>query len=186
MKRLFAAIKLYPDEQFLQVYYSLKQKLKYDKIKWVEPENIHLTLKFFGEIQENRFHDINKALSAVTKNHKPFKLSITRTGIFGSRYKPRIIWFGIDCPEIKLLGEDVLNTCNRFGFFYDRQNFVPHLTVGRIKNIENKKYFQKIIDQYSEAFLQTLNVMEFVLFESILHPTGPIYKVIERYPLICV
>ncbi|MFU8845056.1 MAG: 2'-5' RNA ligase family protein, partial [Bacteroidales bacterium] len=65
MKRLFAAIKVMPDEEFMRVFMTLKRDLKNEKIKWVDPENIHITLKFFGETPESKIPLINDVLSAV-------------------------------------------------------------------------------------------------------------------------
>jgi len=96
MKRIFAAIKLHPSDNFLQVYNDLKTSCKFDKINWVVPENIHITLKFFGETEEDKIEDINSILSDMSFRHSPFTLKLSDVGIFGSSYKPRVIWFGIN------------------------------------------------------------------------------------------
>jgi 2'-5' RNA ligase len=109
---------------------------------------------------------------------------LQKSGIFGSRYDPRVIWLGTNNnQELTALGEDVLNSLDVAGFSRDRQNFVPHLTLGRIKQLTNKKYFQEVIAQYHETFFQKLTVEQFYLFESILQPSGPVYKVLKSYDL---
>ncbi len=184
MKRLFVAVKLFPDENFLRVYYGLKKALHYEKIKWVEPENLHITLKFLGETPDNRIPAVHRVLQATAAEHSPFVFSLEKTGIFGSRYNPRVIWFGMEQADgVRTLGEDVLNGLHNAGFYRDRQNFVPHLTIGRIKHLENKRLFQKAVDNYKSAVLQKVTVDRFFLYQSILKPKGPVYIPLQEYVL---
>jgi len=181
-KRLFAAIKIEPDEDLLRVYYSLQQSLKHEKIKWVEPVNLHFTLKFFGETSETKIETINQVLQSIASEIEPFNLSISKTGIFGSSYNPKVIWFGFAEEEkLKKTGEIFLHFLDKVGFPSDRQNFVPHLTVARIKQINDKQYFQKVIDDFKEISLHKISVNEFYLFESILKPAGPVYRPQKRF-----
>jgi 2'-5' RNA ligase len=184
MKRLFAAVKIHPSPEFLKTYNSLKTGLKFCRITWVKPESIHVTLKFFGETDEKRIPDISKVLREVASNHKPFASELVNVGIFGSSYSPKVIWFGIEKAEpLKNLGNDVLRSVESIGWEPDRQNFVPHLTVGRIKDVPDKQLFQRIIDEHKKTWMQEISVQEFNLYESILNRDGPIYKVFETYIL---
>ncbi len=184
MKRLFVAVKIHPDRHFEGIYGELRKKLILDKIKWVELQNLHLTLKFLGKTSEENFSRIHSVLQEVVARHFCFELSLQTAGIFGSRYDPRIIWLGTNQnQELTILGEDVLNSLDAAGFPRDRQNFVPHLTLGRIKQLTNKKYFQEIILQYHEMFFQKLAVEQFFLYESILNPAGPVYRILKSYNL---
>ena len=184
MKRLFAAIKIHPSENYTSRYLSLKNSLKDEKIRWVDPENIHITLKFFGETPEHHIPGINMALKKASNGVSPFELSLTNTGIFGSSSKARVIWFGIDpSNELNLLFNNILRELKNIGMENDRQNFVPHLTVGRIKSLEDKKFFQQVIDKHREGHIQKEEVNKFHLFESILSPQGPTYNIIETFEL---
>jgi 2'-5' RNA ligase len=184
MKRLFAAVKVHPSKEFLETYNSLKSGLKFCRITWVNPENIHITLKFFGETQEKRIPEISRVLKEVASSHKPFASELVNVGIFGSSYAPKVIWFGIENAEpLKKLGADVLQSLEPIGWEVDRQNFVPHLTVGRIKEIPDKQLFQKIIDQHKKIRMHDIQVSEFHLYESTLLRDGPVYKVLESYVL---
>jgi RNA 2',3'-cyclic 3'-phosphodiesterase len=184
MKRLFAAVKIQPSAKFLKTYNSLKTGLKFAKITWVNPESIHVTLKFFGETMDNRIPDISRVLKEAAGSHEPFVSELVNVGIFGSSYSPKVIWFGIDKAEpLKELGIDVLQAVEKIGWEQDRQNFVPHITIGRIKDIPDKQLFQRIINEYKKTWMQAVSVQEFHLFESILRPDGPVYKVIESYKL---
>jgi 2'-5' RNA ligase len=184
MKRLFAAVKIYPSAEFLKTYNSLKLGLHFARITWVKPESIHVTLKFFGETMENRIPDISKVLKEIARRHQPFTSELVNVGIFGSSYSPKVIWFGIDKSEpLKKLGFDVLQSVEKIGWEPDRQNFVPHITIGRIKDIPDKHLFQSIIDMHKKTWMQEVQVSEFHLFESILMREGPIYKVLETFKL---
>ena len=184
MRRIFAAIKITPDENFLNVYYQLVKSLKQEGIKWVEPENFHLTLKFFGEISDDSIDIICEALDDITLSSEPFDISIRKTGVFGSRYNPKVIWFGIeDEGHLAELAEKVLSRMDKTGFARDRQNFVPHLTVGRIRRLSDKDRFQRIIKKFAEAELMQIHVREILLYESHLKPRGPVYETLEKFTL---
>lgn len=184
MKRLFIAIKFHPSDTLLEVFRSLKENLREDKIKWVEEHNLHLTLKFFGDTEETMIPAIRKAMNAAAGRSPGFDLELKGTGIFGSRYDPRVIWLGIEpCPGLQSLYENLWEELGKPGYVPDSQNFVPHLTIGRVKSIRNKRFFQEVIQQYKEGLIQRETVRELYLFESILQPAGPIYKVIDSFIL---
>ncbi len=184
MKRLFVAIKVVPDENFLKSYVALCHALQLEKISWVKPDNFHLTLKFLGKTPEEKLPAIRTALQHVSVQAKPFSMKMAGTGIFGSSYRPRVLWFGVENDDaIHRLGENVLNVLNNTGFPRDRQNFVPHLTIGRIKKIEHKKIFQDAVAAHRIDFLQEFTVDKIILYESLLTPSGVIYRTIMKFPL---
>jgi len=184
MKRLFAAIKVHPNKNLLELYADLRAMLQHEKIKWVDEKNIHITLKFFGETPENQIYSICETLDEVAYRHKPLKLELQNIGIFGSKYNPRVIWFGMKKnPAIELLARDVIQSLDKAGFPHDGQNFRAHLTVGRIKFISNKRNFQQTINQFKEVFIQDVTVDGFELYESKLRPRGPVYNVVENFRL---
>jgi 2'-5' RNA ligase len=184
MKRLFAAIKLHPTEAFLSRYYAVKRNLQDEKIKWVAPENIHITLKFLGETPDHHIPGINLALKEAANCFSPFRYELENIGIFGSSYKPRVIWMGIhDKGVISELAASVFKQLEHIGIEKDRQNFVPHLTIARIKSIQDKKHFQEVIEKYREGGIQKEEVNQFHLFESILRPEGPEYTILKSFTL---
>jgi 2'-5' RNA ligase len=176
MKRLFAAIKIHPSSRYISLFNEISASMNHERIKWVEPENMHLTLKFFGETAENKIPLINQALQAAASESEPFTIDIANTGIFGSRYDPKVIWFGINNnKELQLLAENIFSALEAYGWPRDRQNFVPHLTIGRIKEIKDKALFQQIISKYNTIEIQQEKVTEIILYESILDRKGPTY-----------
>lgn len=184
MKRLFAALKVVPETGFLQIFDELKNSLKHEKIKWVKPHNLHLTLKFFGETFEDKIPEISGALEAGVKNHNQFYFNISTIGIFGSRYNPKVVWAGLQKTDpLKNLANSLNNELGKFGYGGDRQNFIPHLTLGRIRILRDKDLFQDIISDYKNEFFQKTFVRKIYLFESTLTKEGPIYQIIEKFEL---
>ena len=185
MKRLFAAIKVHPSEEFLSRYYSLKKNLKHESIRWVDPENTHITLKFFGESPEHHIPAIEIALKQAAEGVSAFDFTIQDTGIFGSSYNPRVIWFGIQPHgQIVELANRLFDELERIGIVRDRQNFVQHLTIASIKQLENKDHFQNVIAKYREGFIQKEEVKQFHLFESHLGPKWPKYDILGSYSFL--
>jgi 2'-5' RNA ligase len=176
MKRLFAAIKIYPSARYISLFDEISSSLRHERIKWIEPENTHLTLKFFGETDDVKIPAICLAIKAAVAQSKPFTLKISNTGIFGSRYDPKVLWFGIEkLDELDELARNIFAELVKCGWEADRQNFVPHLTIGRIKELKDKPLFQKIIGKYNTVEIQEENVTEIILYESILRRDGPLY-----------
>lgn len=184
MKRLFTAIHISPSEKLLHLYEDMRKDLHFARITWVKPENLHLTLKFFGDTPEDKIPDIDRVLTLAVSLHKPFDIMLHDVGIFGSRHQPRVIWIGISqVKEMISLGNHVLEGVEQIGWERDRQNFVPHLTVGRVKDAVDRQLFQKVIDEYKGKEIQTAQVDRLHLYESILKREGPEYYVVSTYTL---
>jgi RNA 2',3'-cyclic 3'-phosphodiesterase len=183
MKRLFVAIKIIPGKNFLDQLHSLISSLHGERIKWVEEHNIHVTLKFFGETEERLIPGISGVLRNLASGVNPFSLCLKNLGIFGSRYDPRVVWTGIEpFDDLANLMKKIRDELIPLGFVPDRQNLVPHLTLGRIKNIEDKPRFQKTIDSFRSISSERMMVSSFILFESILRKEGPVYIALETFP----
>lgn len=185
MKRLFIAIHHEPTENLLSLLNQLKVNLSNDQINWVRPENMHLTLKFLGETPAQKIPLLSKRLLETAQRNKPFQVQFDRTGIFGSRYDPRVIWLGTQHTHQAMaqLAEDVLETLSIEGFSRDRQNFVPHLTLGRVKRLTDKKHFQAVVQAIPQRIYLESAVDQFILFESILRKEGPVYQVLQCFGL---
>jgi len=184
-KRLFAAVKIHPSDEFLMIYNQIKTSLKHEHITWVNPAAMHLTIRFFGETPVHWISPISECLKQGVKNIEKFDLEIRNTGMFGSRYEPRVIWFGIeDGNAMKALYNAVSEQLKSIGIMPDRQNFVPHLTIARVKEVKNKHLFQSVLEQFRihESGKETIN--ELIMYESILRREGPVYKPVEIFQLI--
>lgn len=184
MKRLFVAIKILPNENFIKILSKLKHELKHEKIKWAEPKNIHLTLKFFGETINENIPKIIDILNTSLQNKNRFTMKIANIGIFGSKYKPKVIWAGIyNTDYICEIQNCMSKALEIIGYVNDRQNYVPHLTLGRIKFINDKPLFNDIILGFKTEYLQEITVSDIILFESKLTKKGAIYQVVKNFNL---
>jgi 2'-5' RNA ligase len=184
MKRLFIAIKIEPDETFFEVYNDLISKLSYEKLRFVEPDKLHLTLRFLGDTEESKIPDIDRMMNKSAELASPFTLNIRNTGVFGSSYNPRVIWFGIDHNEfLTHLHTRIELDLTKVGFYPDRQNYVPHLTLSRVKQLKDGKLFQRIISAFREKEIMKQEVSSFSLIESILQKEGPIYQTLSTYTI---
>lgn len=183
-KRLFVAVKIIGDPDFIGKFNCLKQDLNHEKIRWVNENNLHLTLKFFGEISIEKTDKINEALKNSITNFEAFKIKINDIGIFGSYYNPKVIWANIDDSGALLNLEKIINkNLGAIGFHKTRENFRPHLTLGRLKKLRDKKLFQEIISSYKNQFYQFSTIEKVYLLESILQKKGAIYHVINEFKL---
>jgi len=184
MKRLFIAIKIEPDQSFTKIYRELCSKLGYENLRFVEPDKLHLTLRFLGDTDENKIPDIDLMMKKSADASKIFTLNINNTGVFGSSYNPRVLWFGIENNDLLTqLQARIELDLTKVGFFQDRQNFVPHLTLSRIKQLKDLKLFQKTIGEFHERKIMKQEVRSFSLIESILMKEGPIYHTLSTYTL---
>ena len=185
MKRIFAAVKIETDMNFLTSFRELRTTLGQESIKWVEDHNIHVTVKFFGETDEKQIPFISETLGEVSQNTPALKFRLSGIVIFGSKYQPRVIWAGIEPPGplAQLMNVTQLEF-EKSGYSSDRQNLVPHLTLGRIKYLKDKVLFQKAINKYAIITSEIIMVNECILFESILKREGPEYRVLGKFPFI--
>ena len=179
MKRLFIAVKIEPGEKLCSLFDELRRKLASERISWVSPHNLHITLKFFGETPEEEIPKIITVMESAVNGITPFDLVIRKTGLFGSRYQPKVIWFGLEQDEpLRQLQTQLTAELKTIGFFPDRQNFVPHLTIARIRNVTDKQSFQKVIAEVRDVDLQHSHIDKLILFESCLTPRGAVYEVL--------
>lgn len=183
-KRLFLAVKIFPDKKFREIYHFLKTGLVDEKIKWVEPENVHVTLRFFGDTEEDNIPGISRTLRHAVAQVPAFDVVLRHAGVFGGYYKPKVIWLGLEPPEpLQDLAATVNAALVPLGYDMPEEPFIPHLTIGRIKYIRNKSYLAHLIEKQKDVFVQALHVEAIFLFESILRPQGPLYNILERFAL---
>jgi 2'-5' RNA ligase len=141
--------------------------------KKIESENLHLTLKFLGEISDEKVEEVRKKLREI--RFKKFELKINSIGVFSESFI-RIIWLGIsNCEKLQQKIDEVLKNS-----FEPEERFMSHLTIARVKSIKDKTSFLKSLNQIKIPQVNFI-VDNFKLKESILMPEGPVYKTIEEY-----
>jgi len=182
MIRSFIAIKITPDEEFLDAFSLLKDQLSDEKINWVDTKNLHLTLKFLGNITEQELNNIQNELAKV-KLVKPFKFHVGGIQLIKDLKNPRVIYSEIKAENnLFQLAEEIDLRLSKLGFERDKK-FLPHLTLGRIKFLKRKDLLGSILNDLKNVYFQQAECNEFYLYKSTLTPSGPIYKVLKTYKL---
>ncbi|PLX10690.1 MAG: RNA 2',3'-cyclic phosphodiesterase [Marinilabiliales bacterium] len=181
MKRTFIAIKIPLSKETLEFIGEIKLQLKDERIKWVDSWNVHLTLFFLGDTDENLISEIVDLLADKLKSFKNFNLMCKGVGVFKDMQNLRAFWFGLEENETLLNLKKIVNqVLNSFGFETENKKFKPHLTLGRIKYLNNKRLLSEIIENYKDQTIQEIAVNEVIIYESKLTPKGPIYSIIEK------
>lgn len=185
--RTFCAIELSHQvrEQLAEHVQQLRQKNPETSASWSKPENVHLTLKFFGNVPTKDLAKISAAASRVAKDFSSFQIRIGGTGVFPRRSRPQVLWIGVEDSSSRLsdLQQRLEEEFAREGFPKEDRGYRPHLTIARLRRPEDAR-------QLAEAHIQTkfglteIRVNEFVLFRSQLSPKGSIYTVISKHGLI--
>lgn len=154
-------------------------------VRWVSPEKIHLTLKFFGNIEEKEVDLLVRSIEEPVRERAPFSLSVRGTGAFPSLKNPRVIWVGlVDGEQAVIPFQKQLEACFRkIGFEPEDRPFQPHLTLGRAKSSRGKEELLRRIEKHREEALGEFEVKRLVLFRSDLRPSGPIYTALRYLPL---
>jgi 2'-5' RNA ligase len=159
------------------------------KLKWVEEENLHITLRFFGNISESLVEKIYKRCKEVCKNLTPFELKLSSAGYFPSKGCPRVIWIGIkDTSESIFKLYKLLNKALKPLKLQDKdEDFHPHITLLRIKEKTNQEGIKRLFETLRKASEKLENqkiiVREIVLFKSELSSSGPRYTPLKIIPL---
>lgn len=144
-------------------------------IKGVEDENIHLTLRFIGEVPEGYVSHISECV-ARAKEFTKFQIRIEGVGAFPSVSRPRVLWVGITEGFDKLRTiRSRLEECLRSYAEPDREEFVPHITVGRVKGSYDSTCLKNVISSYENTLFGFSQVSKVKLKRSILRPEGPVY-----------
>ena len=184
MKRIFIAIKVDPSNNLAGIMSALKSELKNERIKWTDPENIHITLLFLGDTEEAKIGEITTILKERCSGTGEFELIIKGLGVFKNLNDPTVIWTGI-VPSKKLdqLNESIVNGVRNIGIKVDIRPFKPHITLGRIKSLKSKPVLKRFLEDYQEKEIQKIAVKEIILYESKLFQTGPKYNAIGVFSL---
>ncbi len=187
--RSFIAIEL-PDSlfgQLEQVSDNLQELLEGMPIRWIAVPNIHLTLKFLGDVSEKNIPMIKEILKTEAASHKHFEVSVGGFGVFPNFTRPRVIWVGVEAPdELENLQRRIDVETARLGYVPDRRKFNPHLTLGRVSRNANPKEVRSIsvvLRKQRVGFLGAVRISEVNLFRSDLGPRGAVYTKMFTAPI---
>ena len=162
----------------------LRQRREKLPVKWVRPENIHLSLKFLGEVEETRAPDLRTALQRAAGSGggpepRPLTLQITGFGVFPDYHRPQVLWVGVTPePGLELLQHSVEQAFAPLGFPTEARAFRPHVTVARAARNAKPRDFAGLEELLADLdFDETVTVSDVDLMQSTLKPEGPVYQV---------
>ena len=185
MIRSFLAIEL--PEPILRKIGEVQGDLKstHAEVGWRNPEKIHLTLKFFGDIEESRIDPIFKSIEEPVRNTLPFSLKVRGVGAFPNLKNPRVIWIGLvdEREALTSLQKQIEAHLEKIGFQPEDRPFRPHLTLGRMKSSRGKVELVGRMERYREEEFGDFQVERVVLFKSDLRPSGPIHTPLREMKL---
>lgn len=182
--RCFIAIDL-PEElkRQIELVINLIAPLSKD-IKWVPSENIHLTVKFLGEVKEDRLPEIEQRLRDICRIHAPFSISVRGTGAFPNEKSPNVIWIGVNKSDrLKSLYLDIDNSLSEAGFEKESRKHSPHLTIGRVKSRKDILQVMNSLHEFRSKLFGNADVVEVHLMKSILRPSGSEYSKVRSFRL---
>ena len=183
--RCFIAIEI-PEtiqNQLAHIQGALRDGIK--KASWVKPGNIHLTLKFLGDVDPDDLKPIGEAIEEVATRHRSFSMRIGGVGAFPNFARPRVMWAGVKVgsDRISALAQDINVALSNCGFLLDTKKFNPHLTIARLKERVDLRPYTDRYRQYDRIAGAEMNVNIISLIQSQLHPTGAIYSTLQSYSL---
>jgi 2'-5' RNA ligase len=188
--RAFLASRL-PDAlcaQLARQIEALTDFMPSDSVRWVRPENIHLTLKFLGEISSEEAQLVVESAGPIAAGSRPFDLKAFGLGVFPNPKRPSVIWVGVggaDEGMVALQGE-LESSLAEVGFDREARDFHPHLTLGRTRRGLSRSALKALADGLSRATIGDLGqwrVEALALMRSELRPEGPRYSLVADLPL---
>jgi len=156
------------------------------KVKWVEPENLHLTLKFLGEVSHGLIADVCRKVEKAAAQVEPFTLEVCGLGAFPNPARPRVIWLGsrTGAEQMVLLYDRIEAALAELGFPRENRRFQVHLTIGRPRSGgQTLNHLGTLLKQHADFHAGQMSVEHVTVFGSTLTPNGPIYDVLGQAPL---
>lgn len=188
--RAFIAIDLSPEIQnrLDEVLQDYRAQLPDIPIRWVSASNIHLTLKFLGDVSLSNLNLLTEMIQKEISNHHQFDISVGGSGAFPNIRQPRVVWVGVEAPpELSAVQNGIEMATARLGYMREERAFSPHLTIGRVSRnatAQDVKAISKALEITRVGFLGATCVEKVHLYRSDLQPTGAVYTQIFSSSLI--
>lgn len=178
--RAFIAAEIPENIRRMVDYFIKEAKTKDLPIRWVDFENLHITLKFMGDVDDKKKEPIAAALTEALKKYPPFNVDLEGAGVFPNARNPRVLWIGVNQGknELTQLAGDLEQLATRFGVRREEKRFHPHLTIGRTKAFCKVDAIVAQIIKTQEFPIDTVT-----FFKSVLKPDGPVYEPLQRFRL---
>ncbi len=182
--RSFVAISLDAIPSLTRWMEDIKKHYPYDKIKWTDSRQWHVTLKFIGDIRASELPELSGRLTMAFKDVKPGNIVVEGSGYFGSADNPKVLWAGIRESEwLKNLQQRTIEACSGFGLSGQSGTFNPHLTLARINFMNNGAQLVAEMNQKKNILWCEREIDQVILFKSKLTQKGPVYTVLKKFEL---
>ena len=182
--RTFIAVKVIPDEKAAASLKDIRTTLQTENILWNKTENFHITLLFIGSTPIDMLYPIQESMDFVASQTHPFDFFISGIGVFRTINHPRVLWLGVN--ESKAL-KDLKELTDKSLFpllkMEAREQFKPHLTIGRMRRINDLKNLEALLRNYKTRDFLKVKVQEIIFYESITTSGGPVYRSISNHTL---
>ena len=179
--RTFIAVDLPPAvlDALGQISDQLQSKLPDRPVRWVNNEKMHLTLKFLGDVSSENISMVKRILQSEAAKRPVMEIGIGGIGAFPKARHPRVIWIGIEAPsELYDLRRGIEDGVARLGYNYDKYDFTPHLTLGRISrkaSATDVRAVGNVLHDFQVGFIGVARIDAVHLYRSDLHPDGAQY-----------
>jgi 2'-5' RNA ligase len=176
--RLFLAINLPDDVRAEVTAATAALRAEVPELSWVHADRLHLTLKFLGEVEENRLDELTAAMATVAGQHRELLMTLGGIGAFPNFRRARVVWMGIEQEaRLELLHHDIELACESLGFEVEGRAFRPHLTLARVKHALPEARFRALSRVGKQTDFRTDFVVRSVdLMSSELSQSGPAYR----------
>ncbi|MEP7355850.1 MAG: RNA 2',3'-cyclic phosphodiesterase [Anaerolineales bacterium] len=188
--RIFAALELSPAlrESLARVQDNLSRTVPGDDVRWSRLEGVHLTVKFYGDVDSERLAEIEMGLARAAAQAAPVRLAVEGLGVFPNPQRPQVIWAGLagDLGGLQALQAAVEREAAALGFEPEEREYTPHLTLGRVNARLSANAHGALIDYLAEArhmLLGQIEADQLTLLRSQLKPGGSVYNVLFTAPL---
>lgn len=183
MQRTFIAIKLEPEKEMTDCIDDLRQRLRGEKIKWVDTGKLHITLRFLGDTNPGQVRSVTEILERYVPEYNSPKVIFRGTGLFRNIRDPRVLWIGMDPGKVlPALKEKLDSELVTIGLKPEQRKFRPHLTLARIKHLGDRSVLEECLEDYRDELFQVQQFNEVIYYESILRPEGPSYLPLAKIP----
>jgi 2'-5' RNA ligase len=166
---------------------GLRKAVDSSLVRWVPPANMHLTLKFLGDVSETNLQFIKHMLMQECAQHPAFDLQIGKLGFFPNSKRPRVIWIGLKAPTALAMLQNAIETAaERLGYTKEERDFSPHLTIGRVRPNLTAAEMGRVsaaLEAAHVGMLGTVSIDSVHLYQSELRPTGSVYTRLFSAPL---
>ena len=166
-RRLFAGVAIETTEALRRLLGEWKAGLEGERIRWVQPANLHITVEFFGAVEEGRLPELENALAAAAGRASAFRLALGGAGVFGGMRHPRVLWLGVESAGLAALHGQVADALREAGWEAEGRPYAPHLTLGRIGGLKDVRRFRELVERNRNVPAGEQGVDELVLLESV-------------------